>query len=754
MEPTCNIPAQNSDGAAESAISTTPIVVFDSHLVSPTYTPSVKLDALDAALAIAARNVPVIPIPYGEKGCRTKSWPTLATTDADTIRHWFDVPCNYGCAAKAEDGGVVIWDHDCADLLEKYERETGETLPPTFTVQSAGRGLPHYYFRHTAKSIALRNRKAPKMFDWQGHNKYVVGPGSVFEDREYTIIDDAPIADCPDSLVSWIEKNSVSEKPKGEGKSNPVDPRFDIDDFLNWYGLSADVRGDWYITDVCPVSGRKHAQSTETGFYFDGEHFGFHCFAANCPGSSMTIGQVVSHLAKGDGTLNNLRAPYDGPIWPNKFAESSAVSSVSETAPALAAPLRYPIEVWDGTLYGEYADINTRGNFIPREFFVEALKTVVGSILSDKLSIANVEGSNPRFYTTLIGLPSIGKDTTFKRVSDLFYIPAPVSLEEESSLNATLPAKLLWNAQDTSNFIGACKGQASSASGLAKFLPQYDRKGNLTPGQSRVLFEYGELSTLLEKIGIDGSGGALVAALCDLYDGTNFSVPAVADLKPFGGDLHLSILAGIQPERWNELGAGRGVEHSGIHSRWNLIPTEETRRVATLPVVDIADFRARLRARLPLEPLFVLAPQSVVARMGDWFQDLLKRAENSPAGASATARLNVLAWKNALHHAWIRGLQEIDGNAIEAGIALAEYQLQVREQYAPLVGDDKLSKAMEKIRRFLRKHGKATFSALGKGVNYARMGRTYLDALTTLERLGEIQISSSESKGKEVRYVG
>jgi hypothetical protein len=724
------------------------MLFHSSRLVSPNYNQTVKLDALDAALALAALNVPIIPIPYGEKGCRTKSWPTLATTDADIIRHWFDVPCNYGCAAKAEDGGVVIWDHDCADLLERYERETGETLPITFTVQSAGKRLPHYYFRHTAKSIALRNRKAPKMFDWQGHNKYVVGPGSVFEDREYTIIDDAPIADCPDSLVSWIEKNSVSEKPKGEGKSNPVDPRFDIDEFLNWYGLSADVRGDWYITDVCPVSGRKHAQSTETGFYYDGEHFGFHCFAANCPGSSMTIGQVVSHLAKGDGTLNNIRAPYEGPIWPSKFADSAPVASVSQTTPALAAPLRYPIEVWDGTLYGEFASICTRNNFMPKEFFAEALKAVVGSVVGDKLSITNVDGSNPRFFTALLGLPSIGKNTVISWTTDLFNASPSDPVTKELNFNTELPSRLLWHPQDVAEPIGACKARVSSASGLAKFLPQMDKKGNITSlGQSRLLFVYTELSELLEKIGIDGSGAALVSALCDLYDGTEFSVPALADQKPFGGNLQMSVLAGIQPERWNELGAGKGIEHSGIHSRWNLIPSEETRTVASLTRPDLSEFRNRLRSKLPLDLCPTFAPRAVIESMNDWFHGLQKRADGSPAGVSACARLNGLAWKNALHHAWLRGLQQIDQTAIEAGMALADYQLQVREQYAPLVGDDKLAKAMNNMRRIIERNGgKVSLKKIKDGTNYRRLGRTFEDALTQLARMGEIKVADEDGR--------
>ena len=36
--------------------------------------------------------------------------------------------------------------------------------------------------------------------------------------------------------------------------------------------------------------------------------------------------------------------------------------------------LPYPVAAWNGTLYGEYAERMTEGNYIPREFFIEALR--------------------------------------------------------------------------------------------------------------------------------------------------------------------------------------------------------------------------------------------------------------------------------------------------------------------------------------------------------------------------------------------
>ena len=41
-----------------------------------------------ATKELLARNIPVVPIPPKEKGCRLKDWPTKATTDSVQIQAW------------------------------------------------------------------------------------------------------------------------------------------------------------------------------------------------------------------------------------------------------------------------------------------------------------------------------------------------------------------------------------------------------------------------------------------------------------------------------------------------------------------------------------------------------------------------------------------------------------------------------------------------------------------------------------------
>lgn len=84
---------------------------------------------------------------------------------------------------------------------------------------------------------------------------------------------------------------------------------FDFDDLIDHYGISGWWDDDWYVVDECPVAEYRHSHSTRTGFFFNGDSLGWHCFAQDCPGSAMTIGQLIQHLNKKSAT------PYRGIIW-------------------------------------------------------------------------------------------------------------------------------------------------------------------------------------------------------------------------------------------------------------------------------------------------------------------------------------------------------------------------------------------------------------------------------------------------------
>lgn len=170
----------------------------------------------------------------------------------------------------------------------------------------------------------------------QSVDKYVVGPGSrLANGKTYDIVTDAPIADFPDWLENWITANADIPKRSTNGKdARPVHEDFDFDAFLEFYGIGGRQDGDWFITDVCPVAQRRHEQSVRTGFFWNGESLGWHCFATGCDASSMSIGQLVRFLNAQKGES------YREPIWEDSgLGDVLEFSEPADTEDATTGPV-------------------------------------------------------------------------------------------------------------------------------------------------------------------------------------------------------------------------------------------------------------------------------------------------------------------------------------------------------------------------------------------------------------------------------
>ena len=259
------------------------------------------------AKVMIKHGVHVIPIPAGEKGCKLPNWPELASIDINQINKWEEAEPegNYGSVCTPDT--IVVLDADNPGLRSQIERMTKKSFPDTLCVRSS-KGY-HYYFLQTPKTREMGNRKVADMFDLQSNRKYVVGPGSLHPSGEiYTIINNTEIIPMPDWLADHLDKWSAPAKRVGGDSTPDLHEDFDPDDWYDFNDISGYEDGDYYIPDECPVSGTKHAQSQKTGFFYDGETWGWHDFATGCEGSEMTIGQVVAFI-------NNQRREKGKPVW-------------------------------------------------------------------------------------------------------------------------------------------------------------------------------------------------------------------------------------------------------------------------------------------------------------------------------------------------------------------------------------------------------------------------------------------------------
>jgi hypothetical protein len=241
-----------------------------------------------------SRNIPVIPIPFMEKGPKYNNWQNVATCDSKQIGAWdrhFPGNMNYGCVAKL--GGFWFLDDDSGTLKERYESETGRKFPRTFTVKT--RKGYHYYWKHTLLSESwMGNRKVPDLFDAQAEDKQVVGPGSTHPSGiKYEIFDDAPIVECPEELVNWICDLHIAYK-KSKGLDTPRQPHADaqgqcelwmLEEMCDTLEIGYTAFSDYELDIECPWEeehSEKHPRDTTIAI-IKGQPT-FSCLHAHCEG--------------------------------------------------------------------------------------------------------------------------------------------------------------------------------------------------------------------------------------------------------------------------------------------------------------------------------------------------------------------------------------------------------------------------------------------------------------------------------------
>jgi hypothetical protein len=189
----------------------------------PTFRPAA--DYLSIATAALERGFKVTPVSPAEKRGVLPQWNRHPSTKlSEIIQHAKDYPThNVGVVGRRGVGNDMFLDIDADGVLEQIERETGQKMPPTFTVASRPQSAPwkrHYYFQQTAYSVKafrtetnvkelslLKDGKHPTRYDLKGvgGGGLVVAAGSVRADGEvYATIHDGPVIPVPDWLVDWL----------------------------------------------------------------------------------------------------------------------------------------------------------------------------------------------------------------------------------------------------------------------------------------------------------------------------------------------------------------------------------------------------------------------------------------------------------------------------------------------------------------------------------------------------------------------
>lgn len=161
------------------------------------------MSKLDAALRWAARGFPVFPLAVGGKTPLHDDWPSVATTDADTIRRMWTDPVlrtenDYNIGTLCN--GKVVVDVDVKNGKDGHNQymQLGGNYD-TLVVQTPTGGF-HCYFEGPDSA----NAPIAPAVDIRSHNGFVVAPGSVIDGRPYQIVVDRALAYVPPSVAERL----------------------------------------------------------------------------------------------------------------------------------------------------------------------------------------------------------------------------------------------------------------------------------------------------------------------------------------------------------------------------------------------------------------------------------------------------------------------------------------------------------------------------------------------------------------------
>jgi len=196
---------------------------------------------LDHALALAAQGFHVFPLRPGQVKPAHVGWQNEATNDPDAIRALWTRDFNIGISTSH---GLLVVDVDLKDGRNGYSsllaiELAGKELPPTrqHATRSGGRHLFYRVHRPVKQGVDVLG---PGL-DIRSKGGYVVAPGSRFENGEYTVDNDRPIAPAPQWLIDACGVADESP-PQASTKLDGIDP------------ARAGARAVAYLDSLEPVS--------------------------------------------------------------------------------------------------------------------------------------------------------------------------------------------------------------------------------------------------------------------------------------------------------------------------------------------------------------------------------------------------------------------------------------------------------------------------------------------------------------------
>jgi hypothetical protein len=235
-------------------------------------------------------------------------------------------------------------------------------------------------------------------------------------------------------------------------------------------------------------------------------------------------------------------------------------------------------------------------------------------------------------------------------------------------------------------------------------------------------------------------------------------------------EVHNSILGCTTPLRWQNAFKKTNTDNSGFFQRLNIIANANKERVAELLTPDFNDIRERfIRKIQPLEYQKVVMHKNeeAITLFESWYKS--KAEEWEGLTEDITGRIQVLVQRNACHLAWLMSGEDVlpdpehakvpievfcDEDIMRRAIAIAEYEVKVRQLHKPIEADNPYALIENAIERFFAENEGQPVSRrkLYRLLNASRHGSQIFDkCVSNLIQEGLMKIGDREGPKKRGR---
>jgi hypothetical protein len=703
---------------------------------------------LDIALQHAALNLYVFPVAR-DKSTLTRHGYKDATIDPDKIRSWWtqSPSANPGFAPGASDVAVLDVDHGLSDMASFVAWRDRNGIPATYTVRSGSRPefKVHMYFKG-----AMRDVGAWELDGCSGQVKslggYVLAAGS--------------------------------EALHGEKHDKPGAPYEVIDGILGNFAPTPDVIHRLRKPAPAPSNNSKVPKTAWSLPVHEGENRTG--FLLEQTGAMRNLGcgkdAILARMAELNEDPEVIADPVDDARL-ERTAENCAKYPVPAPDPVITIgggkpeePLHiaekqlrpvFPDEAWYGTVFGEFAEIVCRGTFIRKRFASETFRAITGAIAGDQVT-CGIAGVRLREYHTLIGNPQAGKSYGLDCAVAFYTVQSIRGLFE--------PMLMLGGGRNTyrTSGIGAQRFLPGSSNSFVDELtrePKTKKKikeeiaendgvtlGPLWKPTARLITIQGEAMALFSRLcSPDWTGQALSALVTDLYDSLDAEVAITKDrtTPKIPVQLQYSMLLCTQPQIWRKYMASHMMD-SGLFGRFYIVGSEYKPKKVLLPdysdaelfQADFGALRRDVFARLDYlrdHPLRLTIVPAARQRLTDWENAL---PDSDEMDRDLSSRMGLHVWRAAMARAWGAMPQrtEITVEDADAAIRLGEYQVKMRQYYAPTPGDSPKWRHLNAVKAAIEQAGQITVRDLRRKVHGGAYPEDFDWALSYMEKRRQITL--------------